>query len=302
MTNILVSGLINLETTLRVDGFPLEYQPVRYPFFGVNSTVSGVGFNIAKALATLGDDVHLLSLIGSDSAAELVRSALAQIEVSDAHVLSQLADTPQSVILYESSGRRAINTDLKDIQEQVYPPDLVDAALAQCSLAVLANINFSRPILARARAAGKLVATDVHVISNLEDDYNRDFMAAANILFMSDERLPCSPEDWARQVQHRYGTDIIVIGLGAQGALLAVRMDNFIERIPAVYTRDVMNTVGAGDSLFSAFVHSYSKTGSPYEAIRRAVIFASYKIGASGGASGFLDDDALESLYRQLTT
>ncbi|MBN1285764.1 MAG: hypothetical protein JXB47_10225 [Anaerolineae bacterium] len=34
---ILVSGLINFEITARVDGFPIPYTPVRYPFFGVNS-------------------------------------------------------------------------------------------------------------------------------------------------------------------------------------------------------------------------------------------------------------------------
>ena len=39
MNQILVSGLINIETTLRVEGFPIGYSPVRYPFFGINSTV-----------------------------------------------------------------------------------------------------------------------------------------------------------------------------------------------------------------------------------------------------------------------
>jgi len=54
VASILVSGLINLETTLRVEGFPVPYAPVRFPFFGVNGTVSGVGYNVAKALTTLG--------------------------------------------------------------------------------------------------------------------------------------------------------------------------------------------------------------------------------------------------------
>ena len=43
MSYVLVSGLINIETTLRVDAFPIPYFPVRYPFFGVSSTVSGIG-------------------------------------------------------------------------------------------------------------------------------------------------------------------------------------------------------------------------------------------------------------------
>ncbi|MEZ4556777.1 MAG: hypothetical protein R2854_10085 [Caldilineaceae bacterium] len=57
----LVAGHVNIETTLRVDGFPLDYFPVTYPFFGINSTVAGVGFNIAKALHTLGDEAFLLT-------------------------------------------------------------------------------------------------------------------------------------------------------------------------------------------------------------------------------------------------
>lgn len=39
---ILVAGLIDTETTLRVEGFPIPYFPVRYPFFGVNSSVSTI--------------------------------------------------------------------------------------------------------------------------------------------------------------------------------------------------------------------------------------------------------------------
>lgn len=50
MPVIAVAGLINLETTLRIDGFPIEYSPVRYPFGDVRSTVAGVGLNVAAAL------------------------------------------------------------------------------------------------------------------------------------------------------------------------------------------------------------------------------------------------------------
>jgi ribokinase len=71
-------------------------------------------------------------------------------------------------------------------------------------------------------------------------------IAAAHILFMSDEKLPCPPEEWALRLQNRYGTAVIVIGLGGEGALLAVKDDNFVERVPAVRTRPVVNRGGAG--------------------------------------------------------
>ena len=63
MKNILVSGLINIETTASVNSFPIEYQAIDYNFFGVNSMPSGVGLNLASALTTLGDKVSLLSIL-----------------------------------------------------------------------------------------------------------------------------------------------------------------------------------------------------------------------------------------------
>lgn len=195
MARFAVAGLINIETTLRIDEFPLRYSPVRFPFNGVNCTVSGVGYNLSKALVMLGHEVDFMALIGRDLKATMVRAALDYDRIPREYVLAQLEDTPQSVILYDGDGKRAINVDLKDIQEQTYPAGTTEALLAACDVALLCNINFARPFLRRARELGKPLATDVHTISDLDDPYNRDYMAAADILFMSDEKLPCSPRN-----------------------------------------------------------------------------------------------------------
>lgn len=300
MTHILVSGLINIETTLKVDSFPLVYEPVRFPFFGVNSTVSGVGYNIAKALTILGEEVAFLSLIGDDLAAGQVQQALAADGIADSLIVSGMAETAQSVIIYDQQGKRQIHTDLKDIQEQVYPEELFDTALDEASLAILCNINYNRPFLAQAKQAGKRIATDVHTLADLDDDYNREFMAAADILFLSDENLPCSPEAFVRRLQERYGTAVIVIGLGEEGALLAVSEDNFLERLPAVQTRPVVNTIGAGDALFTAFNFFFVRSADPYEALQKAIVFASYKIGERGAAEGFLSAGEVHRLAASL--
>ncbi|PJF28750.1 MAG: carbohydrate kinase family protein [Phototrophicales bacterium] len=300
MARFLVAGLINIETTLKVDGFPIEYTPVQYPFFGVNSTVSGVGYNLSKALTTLGDAVDLLSLIGDDDAEKLIRANLKRLYIADKYVQSTLKNTPQSVILYDAGGKRAIFTDLKDIQDQPYPLAIAEHVVNMCDMAVICNINFSRPMLEIAKQKNKLIATDVHAISQIDDPYNRDYMASATILFQSHERLPVSPETWAKWMYEAYGTPIIVIGLGADGALLAVHDDHFVERISTVYTRPVVNTIGAGDALFSAFIHEYAQTHDVYHSMRSAMVFASYKIGGIGGADGFLTGDELKSRVKQI--
>ena len=301
MSRILVSGLINLETTLKVEGFPLHYRPVSYPFFGVNSRVSGVGYNLTRALTTLGHDVCFVSLIGRDQAGGLVRQALQSDGLNGEFVLDTLPETAQSAILYDGDGRRSIFTDLKDIQDRAYPPEKFDEAAAGCELWALCNINFSRPFLQLGRQRGARIATDLHTISDLDDPYNRDFWAAADILFMSDEHLPVPPAEWMRRVWARYNASIVVIGLGAQGALLGLREEDRMVMVPAVKTRPIVNTIGAGDALFSAFLHGTSRGLAPEEALRRAVVFASWKIGVRSAAEGFLNAAELETLYQDLS-
>jgi len=298
VSRLLVSGLINFETTLRVEGFPIAYEPVRFPFFGVHGTVSGVGYNLARALRTLGNDVELLSLVGRDPPAALVEQALRRDGLPTGLVLAALEETPQSVILYDGDGRRQIHVDLKDVQQVPYPADRQAAALARCEAAILCNIGFSRPLLGPARAAGRLVVTDVHAIRDLDDPYNLDFMRAATLLFLSDEQLPASPEEVAREALARFPAEVVVIGMGAAGALLAVRADGFVGRFPARRTRPVVSTIGAGDALLSAFVDAYLRRRDPYAALARAQLFASWKIGAAGAAEGFLDRTQLEALPR----
>jgi acarbose 7IV-phosphotransferase len=299
MSRILVSGLINIETTLAVDGFPVEYQPVRYPFFGVRTTVSGVGYNVAKALKTLGNDVRFLSMIGRDGAGHLVHDRLRAESIDGDSILPLLNETPQSVILYEPGGRRQIHVDLKDIQERRYPIDRFDALAEGAAAVALCNINFSRALLGPAKDRGLLIASDVHAIADAGDEYNRDFMNAADVLFMSHERLPVPPEEWLDLLGGKYAARVMVVGMGADGAMMRVGGEG-IERLPAVATRPIVNTIGAGDALFSSFLHHYAASGDPRAALRRAMVFASWKIGERGAAEGFLTDEELGEWERRI--
>lgn len=293
MARILVSGLINIETTLRVEQFPIPYFPVTYPFHGIGSSVSGVGYNVAKALTTLGHDVRFLSLVGQDVAALQAREALRTDGIDDRFVLSGLKQTAQSVILYEPTGRRQIHVDLKDIQESTLPPGGFEEAAEGCDLAVLCNINFSRPLLMMALKRGLPVATDVHALASLDDAYDRDFLEAADILFMSHENLPVPAADIAHSILGRFRARIVVIGQGAAGALVVSRSRG-VALVPAVSVRPIVSTIGAGDALFSAFIHGHVNGLDPETALRRSVVFAAWKIGESSASQGFLDAAGLD--------
>jgi acarbose 7IV-phosphotransferase len=290
---ILISGLINLETTLKIESFPLTYEPVRYPFHGVTSSVAGVGYNVARALKTLGHEVRLASIIGQDAVGELVLSTLERDGISSEFIRREMPTTAQSVILYDPNGARAIHTDLKDVQDRLYPGARFETALDGCAAVIACNINFSRPLLNLAKVRGIPIITDLHALQHLENLYDQDFLEAADILFFSHERLQESPEVVAQRIFERFRTRLIVVGMGAQGALLAER-DEPVQLVPAVSVRPIVSTVGAGDSLLSSFVHGFTSGLEPIRALERAVVFAAHKIGEVGAANGFLDADELE--------
>lgn len=295
MKKILISGLVNTETTVRVHQFPIQYYPIDYPFFGINTAVSGVAYNIALALTTLGNDVRLLSMTGRDFPAEYIRSELGAAGIGTEFIRPALSQTPSSVVLYDGEGKRQIYCDLKDIQETAYgfSAEMLDGV----DLVVACNINFNRPLLELAKQAGIPIATDVHVLTNIHDDYNRDFMECADVLFLSDEGIVGDYLQFIRTLAHAYGTKIVVLGRGSKGAAMYLREQNRFVELPAAQVGQVVNTVGAGDALFSAFVHDYVQGIQPEEALARAQVFAAAKIRVSGASKGFVTEDELRRLW-----
>ncbi len=289
---ILVSGLVNTETTTAVRGFPIQYYPIDYTFFGVNTAVSGVAFNLAKALKTLGDEVRLSSMTGNDFSAAYILDSLRGLGIATDHIQPKLRQTPASVVLYDSDGRRQIYCDLKDIQETAYAFNA--SVLEGIDLVAACNINFNRPLVHLAKQAGKIIATDVHVLSDIHDEYNREFMEHADILFLSDEAVGDGYRDFLMQLADAYPCRIIVMGRGAQGAAIYLRETGQIIDMPAVSVGTVVNTVGAGDALFSAFLHYYTKGLAPLDALQRAQVFAANKITVSGASNGFVAEQTVE--------
>ena len=297
---ILVSGLLNIETSLEIDSFPINYSPIEYPFFGVNSVTSGVGYNIAKALKTLGDDFDLLSIIGNGLNGDMIISQMKKEGIDTSHIfVDKNGETAQSVVLVDKSGRRKIYCDLKDLQDKVpFTQSYID--ITNYSLLILTNINFNRELVKHAHTHDIEVATDVHVLSDLNDSYNIDFMANADILFLSNESILGREEEFIKTIHERYHNKIIVCGLGEKGALMHISDEDRFFHEPAVAPFGVKSTLGAGDALFSSFLHFYLKGYSYEKCLRFAVIFAGIKISSIGGSNGFADEETILNEYKKI--
>lgn len=296
MSKIGVCGLVNLETTVPVDSFPINYNPINYKFFGITTHPSGVGLNLAGALSTLGDEVRLMTLCGNDTAANAVKDYLISHNIDTSFVRADAKSTAQSVVLYDNEGKRSVYCDLTDMQDISYNSEMFKDVAKDLDAVVLCNINFSRGLLSIARDMGILIATDVHCLSDINDEYNLDYIKAADVLFLSNEFITGREESFVNELKDVSSAEVIVVGMGKEGALLYERNKDSFIRIPAVYTRPIVNTVGAGDSLFSAFLHFYVKTKNAEESLRYATHFASYKIGDTSACRGFLSEAELLKL------
>ena len=292
MKKILVSGLINIETSINVDSFPIYYSPIDYSFFKCKSVVSGVGYNVTKALKTLGDKVDLITEIGDDLNGEIILNELKRSGISTKKVIKYNdKETAESVVLVDSNGQRKIYCDLKDIQDR----EPLDESFIEgdYSLAVLTNINFNRNLLNVCKERGIKIATDVHVLNDINDSYNFDFMKNADILFLSNEAIIDVEAEFIKKLYNRYHNEIIVVGCGKEGALMYVGAEDKYYYEPAIAPRGVVSTLGAGDALFSAFIHFYNK-GKPVDyCLKKAVLFAGLKISQPGGSAGFVNENEL---------
>lgn len=290
---ILVSGLVNVETSVKVDVFPIDYCPISYPFFGVSSCVSGVGFNVAKALKTLGSKVDLYSLLGEDGNLPFIEGELIKSGLSIRKCLiREKKENAQSVALVDNNGKRRIYCDLKDLQDCIQNSENT-LDLKPFSLLVATNINFSRPLLKEAKRLGITIASDVHVLSDIHDSYNAEFISSSDILFLSNEAILGVEGDFVRKIYQEYHNPIIVCGCGPEGALLYLGQEDEFVHEPALAPKGVVSTIGAGDALFSCFLHFYNKGLNPKVCLRLAVLFAGLKISSSGGSNGFVSEEEL---------
>lgn len=293
MKKILVSGLVNIETSLNVDYFPINYSPIEYPFFGVKNVVSGVGFNVAKALKTLGSSVDLLTEVGDDINGDIIKTQIARTGLSlDNVITNKGSESAESVVLIDCTGQRKIYCDLKDLQDrEPLSEEVVD--LNKYSLVALTNINFNRTLLEVANEMDQTIATDVHVLSDINDEYNQDFMKYSNILFLSNENIKDREADFMKEIYHRFHNKIIVCGCGHEGALMYIGDEDNFYYEPAVAPEGIKSTLGAGDALFSCFIHFFNKGYRPDKCLKLATLFAGLKISAMGGSSGFVDEETL---------
>lgn len=138
--------------------------------------------------------------------------------------------------------------------------------LVQPRLSVVHTFGYPREPCAPAMARGMREAIDVSVIADVDEPYDRPWLAVADAVLGRAERLSCPPRQWIAQVFARFpGAAVAAVGCGTEGSALGLR-DGALVVIGAAS--------GLGDAVLPAFLHGWLASGHPVTALDGAVLGA----------------------------
>ncbi|MCR5093858.1 MAG: carbohydrate kinase family protein [Lachnospiraceae bacterium] len=295
MNRFLLAGITQIETIVKVNKVPVEYASLTNKPNTIFTDVGGDAYNESLAFKWLGDDVMFLTFFGKNQDISMMNPPHHEISVPTNYVQRTHGDTPLAVIMVDEDRKEQIFEDIKDIRDCVYDRETITKLVPQCDFAVLANANFCRPILEEAVRNHKKIAVNIRNFSERTELYSADFLKAASVLYFSDDDLGGQdPFEFVAGIGEKYGTDVIILGQGSKGLVLYDKKMRLNAHYNTVKINEVVNAVGAGNALYSCFLHYYAEDGDSVNAIKMALLFASYKIGYMGTSMGFMTTEQLD--------
>lgn len=263
---ILILGGASLDTIIHLPALPTPEPQTIWPresYRALGSTGAGKSLN----LAALGQTVVFHTLLGEDPEGQQIQVALGHPGI---RLLTEQTDAPteQHVNLMSADGKR-ISLFIQPPPE----PEQVDwnqaqQALAECAVAVVNILGYTRSALPWLKASGTPIWTDLHDYDG-HNSYHEPFIDAARAIFLSSDNLP----DYRTIMEGLIarGKEFVVCTHGSEGATLLNKEGRWLEQ-PVMPVSGVVDTNGAGDAFFSGFLHRYLQGAKLADCLRAGAI------------------------------
>jgi ribokinase len=310
---ILTVGSLNMDQVVHTPRMPVLGETL----LGAGSlklVPGGKGANQAVAMARLGASVAMAGRVGNDSfgvqllkalQADGIDTGLVVVDAEEASGVAFifLAPDGDNAIVVASGANMRVGADMQQM-------GTIYEAISQCSALVLQleiPLETVKNLIGAGHQAGVPVILNLAPAQSLPWDALQQLTALivnkTEASMLSGQRID-SLED-ARIVANvlsGHGIPIVIITLGAQGALLASRSstgETQITHQPAPRVQ-VIDTTAGGDCFVGAFTVAYTEQQSLADALRFAVYASALKVTKFGAQSGLPTRAEVEAFMTEL--
>ena len=243
----------------------------------------GAPANVCVQAVKLGADAAYLTMVGADGFGEFLIQTLRDEGVDTSRIMtSSDYDTSLAFVSFKEGGEREFSfyrraaADLhftpEDFKDVVFcPGDVFEFGSVALKTEIAAQTH--RSLIKRARESGALICFDPNLRFNLWDsesqlkDTVNDFIPLADVVKAGEDELEfitgTSVSEGVKKLLSS-GVKLVLVTNGSKGAELFTKSENCS---CGGYKVKAVDTTGAGDSFFGAFIACLMKAGATSENI-----------------------------------
>ena len=261
----------------------------------------------ANNLSRLGSKVTFIGRIGKDSFADVVTSSLAKSGVNINNLITSAENQTGITVALSYGEDRAMVTypgAMSDLtQDDIKDEDLHKAQHLHVSSiflqeGLLPNVHL---LFQRAKSLGLTTSLDPQW--DPHENWNVDLKALLPYvdIFLPNEielKNIASADTVEKAVQNiKSFSNHIVVKRGIKGAILFYK-NNQIE-IPAFLNKEVVDTIGAGDSFNAGFIHAFIQKRSLEDCMKMGTIAGAINTTAAGGTKAFENIEQIKNIAKK---
>ncbi|AKI97498.1 carbohydrate kinase family protein [Kosmotoga pacifica] len=298
--DVVVVGAVGIDTNVYLKSDAVNFE-VEANFTENIDYIGMAGGYSSRGFAKLGKKTAFIGYVGNDYKGRYIMDELRSDRIDITGVFFDPYGTKRSVNLIFKDGTRKTFYDGKG--SMYVSPDLklCRKILSKTRLAHFNIVNWSRYLLPIAKELGLVISVDIQDIVDINDEYRKDYIEAADVLFFSCVNFD-SPVPFIEKFLQNNPDRVVVSGMGKKGCVLGTKAG--IKFYPAVELDDpVVDTTGAGDSLAVGFLSSYFLDGYSLEdSILRGQIAARYCCSKKASSSELITKEKLDKYFSKFKT
>ena len=295
--DVVVVGNAGIDTNVYLPGSDIDFS-VEANFTENLDYVGQAGGYASRGFAQLGKKTAFIGHVGDDYHGDFIRQEFVRDGIDTTALFVDPQGTSRSINFMYRDGRRKNFYDGKG--HMGFAPDLgiCRQVLTQAKLAHFNIPNWARRLLPVAKELGLTISCDIQDIVSPNDEYRRDFVEYADILFFSATNHP-DPTPLIKIFLASKPERMVIVGMGAKGCALGTKGD--IQFFPPVEMAEpVSDTNGAGDGLAVGFLSSYVLDKYSLQAsVMRGQIVARYTCTQKASSSNLITFEQLTHYFSQ---